>query len=428
MNDDIGTPLQELAARRGDVMPPRVPGIPVVQGSRRRRLWELIGHAHCPVVGVCLPVAELRAILSRADPGCAPLSDYELHCHATALCKKRNDAAVAVQRDLERRYALAVQQAARLKDAAALRQWWKDALNSHVIAGPLWAVLTHPRCSQMMADDVLGDVHMLQHQAGAAERTDARRLRELTGSNAELKRSAAMFQARHAGETAERAHEAESLRGEIIRLRAELIGRDTLIASLRAEFEALRASVPDLTERLVLARRSDRQQERIQTLELALGNALRQADAVRREAAGSESLRQAGVARRAEVPGSAGTAKDGKEMHEALAAPLMRLDNHTVLCVGGRTASVPHFRKLIEGIGGQFLHHDGGEQQSPAQLDSTLATADMVICQTGCVSHDAYWRVKDHCKRTGKRCVFVETPSASSLRRALFADVVDVNP
>jgi hypothetical protein len=51
----------------------------------------------------------------------------------------------------------------------------------------------------------------------------------------------------------------------------------------------------------------------------------------------------------------------------------------------------------------------------------TLAAADLVICQTGCISHDAYWRVKDHCKRTGKRCVFVENPSRSGLQRALLS-------
>jgi hypothetical protein len=27
--------------------------------------------------------------------------------------------------------------------------------------------------------------------------------------------------------------------------------------------------------------------------------------------------------------------------------------------------------------------------------------------------------VKDHCKRTGKRCLFVDNPSSASLRRAL---------
>jgi hypothetical protein len=37
----------------------------------------------------------------------------------------------------------------------------------------------------------------------------------------------------------------------------------------------------------------------------------------------------------------------------------------------------------------------------------------------GLRSHGAYWRVKDHCKRTGERCVFVESPSGASLKRAL---------
>jgi hypothetical protein len=80
---------------------------------------------------------------------------------------------------------------------------------------------------------------------------------------------------------------------------------------------------------------------------------------------------------------------------------------------------VPQYRQAVEGCGAQFLHHDGGDEHKPAQLEPQLAAADLVICQTGCISHDAYWRVKDHCKRHGKRCVYVESPSASSLRRAL---------
>lgn len=96
-----------------------------------------------------------------------------------------------------------------------------------------------------------------------------------------------------------------------------------------------------------------------------------------------------------------------------------RLDKVSVLCVGGRTGSVPAYRQLVEGSGGRFLHHDGGEEDNPAQLDATLAAADLVICQSGCISHGAYWRVKDHCKRTGKQCVFVETPSSSRLKRVL---------
>jgi hypothetical protein len=41
----------------------------------------------------------------------------------------------------------------------------------------------------------------------------------------------------------------------------------------------------------------------------------------------------------------------------------------------------------------------------------------LVICQTGCISHGEFWRVEDHCKRTGKTCVLVEQPGALRIAR-----------
>ena len=73
----------------------------------------------------------------------------------------------------------------------------------------------------------------------------------------------------------------------------------------------------------------------------------------------------------------------------------------------------------IEQAGGQFAHHDGGIDDKHSALDAVLAAADLVICQTGCISHNAYWRVKDFCKRMGKQCVFVDNPSATSFSRSL---------
>ncbi|CAN7390223.1 DUF2325 domain-containing protein [Acidovorax sp. LjRoot66] len=54
---------------------------------------------------------------------------------------------------------------------------------------------------------------------------------------------------------------------------------------------------------------------------------------------------------------------------------------------------------------------------SPA-LDSSLAAADLVICQTGCISHDEYWRVQDHCRRTGKPCILVDPPLGAGAAEA----------
>jgi hypothetical protein len=95
------------------------------------------------------------------------------------------------------------------------------------------------------------------------------------------------------------------------------------------------------------------------------------------------------------------------------------LEQKIVLCVGGRSGSIANYRDIVERVGGRFAHHDGGVEDKPGILDASLAAADLVICQTGCISHNAYWKVKDFCKRTGKRCVFVENPSTSSLARGL---------
>jgi hypothetical protein len=43
-------------------------------------------------------------------------------------------------------------------------------------------------------------------------------------------------------------------------------------------------------------------------------------------------------------------------------------------------------------------------------LERSIAAADLVICQAGCMSQGAYWRVRDHCRRTGKPCVLVDQP------------------
>ena len=55
-------------------------------------------------------------------------------------------------------------------------------------------------------------------------------------------------------------------------------------------------------------------------------------------------------------------------------------------------------------------------------LEHSLRCADLVICQTGCASHGAFWRVEDHCKRTGKTCVLVEQPGALRIVRVHPAD------
>jgi hypothetical protein len=390
----------------GSTVPRPLPQ-PPAQGSRRRRIWEMQSHAHCPVVGVCIPIDSMRRLVDKRVGGEALAADYELHCGVIAECRQRTRLAEAVQRELDRRYAAALLQAARCKTTEALAEAWQARRQAPAeVAGALWATLTHARCDALLEERVLQDVHMLQHQLGAADRANLQRLNELLDENAVLGRELAAAQQRSTRVANEQAQRIEQQQAETLRLRAELVGRDTLIASLRDELQALEASLPGLKSRVALARQSERQIDRIHDLERTLLAAQHEVERERRRA--DEALAQAA---------SPGTGAPRDQAADGDTAP--SLHHRAVLCVGGRPASVPVYRRAIEDTGGRFLHHDGGDEDSAARLDHSLAAADLVICQTGCISHDAYWRVKEHCKRTGKRCVFVEKPSRASLQRAL---------
>jgi hypothetical protein len=385
-------------------------------GSRRRRLWELDGHAHCPVVGVCLPISVLRRVINKAVGGQAVGDDYEMHCAAIAECKRRSVIAEAAQKELDRRYMVALRQAAPAKTTEALAAWWREASSGKNVAGALWAVLTHARCDSILEHRVLGEVHMLQHQVGMAARVDLGRVDALEDENAVLARELAAAQQRCTRQAAEHARQADQRQTELVRLRADLLVRDTALAQAREQLAALEAAAPGLNTRFKLAREAREQAERIHALQRALLQAQQEGERQRRRADEAIAEWQHRDGQRAT---EAIDTADADTAQAPASTALAALQHQAVLCVGGRTSIVPVYRQLVERIGGRFMHHDGGDEDGTAKLDSTLAAADLVICQTGCISHDAYWRVKDHCKRTGKRCVFVDTPSRAGLERAL---------
>jgi Uncharacterized protein conserved in bacteria (DUF2325) len=381
--------------------------VPPRQSSRRRRLWELEGHAHCPVVGLCLPMDVLRRLFARARKADVPVDDYALHCEAMAECKRRTPVAEAMQREFDRRYALTLQQSSRLKSMAELGEWWQEARHGVDLPGAVWATLTHSRCTHALEHQVLGEVHMLQHQVGAAHRVDCARFEAALQELAESRRAIAALQERLQRQTADHTRELDLQQAQLLKAQAEILRRDTLNASTRDELDRLTASIPGLKKREALSRESQWQRDRVVDLERALNHAQQEVERQRRRADEAQAELVAATA--------SPDAAVAREDTPAAAS----FDERSILCVGGRPASVPLYRHIVERSGGRFMHHDGGDEQNVARLDATLAAADLVICQTGCISHDAYWRVKDHCKRTGKPCVFVENPGTASLRRAL---------
>ncbi|MGK5032052.1 DUF2325 domain-containing protein [Janthinobacterium sp. MDT1-19] len=205
-------------------------------------------------------------------------------------------------------------------------------------------------------------------------------------------------QARCSAQLAAQAARIAQLESELMCARAQVVIRDTKLALARDELAELAASVPGLPTRARLARKVEWLGERVQDLM-------------------RELLRLQWLSAPSVVPVPALQA-DVRE--KAVLYVGSYLDqNAGQQAVGANVAQL-----AIEQAGGRFLHHAGGDDgaDDAAALEAGLVAADLVICQTGCVSHDAYWRVHDHCKRTGKQCVLVDQPQAMHfVRKAALA-------
>ena len=368
------------------------------QSSRRRRVWELSHACHCPLIGVGLPLNGLRKLVEKVTGGKVLHDDYDIHVGTVSECALRTPVAEAVQKELERRYVQHIQRFRAAKTVEQVEALWNAAVAAGDVAGAFWAGLTHPRCTVSLEEKMCRDIHMVQHQAGACARADINKFNAVVADNARLERETARLQERCNALVQEKQLEAERQDGLLMSARTALIAKDGEIAQLRAELARLQQAVPELETRERLA-------ERVAQMEL-------------REQSLRAQLTELKAARTTITPTPL-AAPAAETVPEATEPTPVRLENRAVLCVGGRSSSIPIYRTMIERVGAQFAHHDGGLEDSSSQLDASLAAADLVICQTGCISHSAYWRVKDHCKRHGKRCVFVDNPSMSSLVRGL---------
>jgi hypothetical protein len=379
-------------------------------GSRRRRIWELGQASHCPLVGVALPLNALRRLVERVAGGRLLHDDYDIHVGAVSECALRNPLSEALQKELERRYATDVLRFRSARTTQEVGALWAHAVAAGDVPGAFWAGLTHARCTPELEQQMCRDIHMVQHQAGACARADLDKYHALVADNARLARELARAQARCQALQQEKSEQAGRHEQQLMQARALVLARDTDIHGLRTALAELQASVPELDTRRRLANRVAQLEEREGALRGQVAGLKGELEAARAALAIAEAVQAA----RSPAPAPV----EPVEVR-------VRLFRRSVLCVGGRSGSVPVYREVVERVGAQFAHHDGGLEDSAGQLDASLAAADLVICQTGCISHHAYWRVKDHCKRHGKRCIFVDNPSVSSLVRGLQEAAVD---
>lgn len=395
-------------------------------GSRRKRLWELKHQHHCPVIGTCLPLDLLRRLATKAKVLTPSMSDFSLHTQAVGFAEQRNPFAEAMQLELERRYNLTIQQFRSAKDGDTVYRLWREAVAGGKVADALWAAWTHPRCDGETAQRIYGDIHMLSHQAGAAHQADVNRLKQLEAENAALKMELLAQREKGAQRLSEKIQEAELLKRQLADMEVFACEREALAVRLVEaesrcrELEGSDAGGGQKARADALALRLVSAEDRTNAAEARVRDLNRQLEEARGDLAAAEQAMESWLLLDG-VPDSEPCALSAACGKDCGSDGTPRLEGRSVLCVGGRPGLVETYRKLVERLGGRFAHHDGGLEDNPRFLDGVLAAADAVICQSGCISHGAYWKLKDHCKRTGKPCVYLKGAGVSSFVRGISA-------
>jgi hypothetical protein len=389
----------------------RAPPQPVSEPDlRRAKIWQLGASLHCSIIGTCLTTSELRTLVRKFKAATAENpSDHDLHGIAVSAAGRRDPLAKQIQKALDRRHGAAINRCDKANSADELQRHWDEARRNGDIPGMYWAILTHPRATEALVRRVFGDVHMLSHLVGAANRADIRRLHQLEEEKAALE---------------------ETLARQQVRLRDSVVTRDAKIRDLNAslatriESEAALASsgrgtssdtallnglIVDLGKRLdAEVRRRERAERRAGELAAARGEADRDRVMMERERAalrGELEIAEAGLAAFLQTGSERGVELD--------------LAGVTILYVGGRPHHVARLRLLIEHVGGQFIHHDGGIEERMNLLPGLVSRAVAAVFPVDCISHDAALSLKRLCRQAGKPFIPLRSTGFGSLLHAI---------
>ncbi len=101
---------------------------------------------------------------------------------------RHDKAAKLLHKALDERHHVAINRFAKATTEDAVRSLWRDAVRRGEIPGAYWADTdASGHDAGAIIRDAFGEVHMLSHLVGAANRADIRRLCELEADNADLR-------------------------------------------------------------------------------------------------------------------------------------------------------------------------------------------------------------------------------------------------
>jgi hypothetical protein len=389
----------------------RSPPRPDTRPATPRKIWEMDGSLHCSVIGTCLTSGELGALIGKFHPPLpAKPSDHTLHTIAVSASGQHNLLSKQIQKALDRRHAAALRQFGAAKSNEALRGLWAKARQAGEIPGGYWAILTHPLTSEALLREVFGDVHMLSHLVGAANRADIRKLHQLEGEKAALEAKLARQEAQlRDGILARDAKINELNKALSHQIERQSSGTAQSTNDRSSETAVLHGVIVDLRKLLDREmRRREKAEKRAEELGQTSQRAERARGAMTEELA---TLRGEIDALEAQLAGELPEA--GEERFDLAGA--------TLLYVGGRPHQVARLRMIVERASGCFIYHDGGIEERPDLLPGLVSRADAALFPVDCISHGAAQMLKRLCQQAGKPYMPLRSTGVAAMLRALRA-------
>lgn len=388
----------------------------------RRKLWEHEDY-QCPILGTCLSMSELRKLARKLGVVVRPkATDYELHAFFVRECRQEGPVAAYLNKYLDKKFRKDVRLFAKCTEQTSLEAAWKHCVKSGDIPGPFWALMSHPAAGNDLLNRAFGEIHMLSHLMGAANRADIKRLGRMERRLDELGQALSRVQQARRSQKMEWALRVKDLEDKLEAERLERLKLDR-----RVREAAL--PLPDLScaDAGTLGRQLDSAREETRRQAAVIEELYRQNAALRErldETASDLERAEAELVRLMPCADGGGCGPRGQSCQGdpgQCQGPPCPLPGKNVLYVGGRCNLVRHYREVVERQGGTFHHHDGGVEHSLSELHGKLAAADVVLCPVDCVSHEACMAVKKACKICMKPFMMLRSSGLSALARSLDA-------
>ena len=382
----------------------------------RSRLADLDANFGCSIIGTCLRTAELRKVVAKfKDLGGSNATDLEVHHAAVELAVEGRAGAKALTKLLDDRYASVIQRFRAAKCTESLDAMWAEAMRAGEIAGAYWSFMTHPCSTPQLRQKAFGEVHMLSHLVGAANRADIRQLVALERENAELRDKTERQQSRLQEIHVNHQETVRQLTGKVLDLTGRVhagsgdtIGFVSELAMLRNAFQekeqeaSLHASRREEAEQCLAALR-----EQTRRLQTKYDEAMTLVRELQAELSALER----------QLEGVANT--------QGGSLGLAALAGRRLLYVGGRPSTNAAIRSLCKHAGIELTVHDGGIEDRKGLLDAAVPGAELVLFPVDCVDHDSVAKLKRLCQRHEVSFVPLRTAGVGSFVSALTTHTMD---